>query len=43
MRPDVAPGSTFHDYELPDHPSTPRRLSELQGDDPLIVAIARGY
>ena len=36
MRPDIVPGGTFPDYELPDHTSVPRRLSELQGDDPLI-------
>ena len=43
MRADIAPGSTFPDYELPDHTSTPRRLSELQGDDPLILTLARGH
>ena len=34
MRPDIVPGSVFPDYELPDHTSTLRKLSELQGDDP---------
>jgi hypothetical protein len=29
MRADIAPGGTFPDYELPDHTSVPRRLSEL--------------
>ena len=43
MRPDIVPGGTFPDYELPDHTSTPRRLSELQGDDPLILTLARGH
>ena len=43
MRPDIAPGGTFPDYELPDHESVPRRLSELQGDDPLILTLARGH
>jgi hypothetical protein len=43
MRSDIAPGGTFPDYELPDHTSVPRRLSELQGDDPLIVTLARGH
>src|SRR6185437_804397 len=43
MRPDVAPGGTFPDYQLPDHTSTLRRLSELQGDDPLILTLARGH
>lgn len=43
MRADIVPGGTFPDYELPDHASTPRRLSELQGDDPLILTLARGH
>jgi ABC-type multidrug transport system permease subunit len=36
----MVPGATFPDYELPDHTSTPRRLSELQGANPLILAVA---
>ena len=43
MRPDIAPGATFPDYELPDHTDTPRRLSEIQGDDPMILTLARGH
>jgi peroxiredoxin len=43
MRPDIAPGSTFPDFELPDHESVPRRLSEIQGEDPLILTLARGH
>ena len=43
MRPDIQPGAAFPDYELPDHTSTPRRLSEIQGDDPLILTLARGH
>ncbi len=43
MRSDMVPGATFPDYELPDHTDTPRRLSELQGDDPLILTLARGH
>jgi hypothetical protein len=31
MRPDIAPG-TFPDYQLPDHMSVPRKLSEIQRD-----------
>ena len=42
MRSDIAPGGTFPDYELPDHESVPRKLSEIQGDDPLILTLARG-
>jgi len=43
MRSDIVPGGTFPDYELPDHTSVPRRLSGLQGDDPLILTLARGH
>jgi peroxiredoxin len=43
MRSDIVPGGAFPDYELPDHTRTPRRLSELQGDDPLILTLARGH
>ena len=42
MRSDIAPGGTFPDYELPDHENVPRKLSEIQGDDPLILTLARG-
>ena len=43
MRPDIVPGGTFPDYELPDHTNVPRRISELQGDDPLVLMLARGH
>lgn len=43
MRSDIAPGGVFPDYQLPDHTKTLRRLSELQGDDPLILTLARGH
>jgi peroxiredoxin len=43
MRADIAPGGTFPDYELSDHTKTPRSVSELQGDDPLILVLARGH
>jgi len=43
MRADIRPGATLPDYELPDHTRTPRKLSELQGDDPLILTLARGH
>jgi peroxiredoxin len=43
MRPDIAPGGTFPDYELPDQTGTLRKLSEIQGDDPLILTLARGH
>jgi peroxiredoxin len=43
MRSDIVPGSVFPDYELPDHTGCPRRLSVLQGEDPMILALARGH
>jgi peroxiredoxin len=43
MRSDIVPGGVFPDYELPDHTNAMRRLSEIQGDDPLIVTLARGH
>ena len=43
MRSDIAPGSVFPDYELPDTEKVLRKLSELQGDDPLILTLARGH
>ena len=43
MRSDIVPGGTFPDYELPDHTDTPRKLSEIQGDDPMILTLARGH
>jgi peroxiredoxin len=43
MRSDIVPGGKFPDYELPDHEKTPRKLSELQGEDPLILTLARGH
>ena len=42
MRPDIAPGGVFPDYELTDHTKTRRRLSELQGIDPMILILSRG-
>jgi peroxiredoxin len=43
MRSDIAPGGTFPDYELPDQDRVTRRLSEIQGDDPMILTLARGH
>ena len=42
MRSDIRPGGIFPDYALPDQTGTVRRLSELQGGDPLILTLARG-
>jgi hypothetical protein len=43
MRSDIVPGGIFPDYQLPDHTGELRKLSELQGDDPLILTLARGH
>ena len=43
MRADIVPGGTFPDYALTDHTKTRRRLSELQGIDPMIVVLSRGH
>jgi peroxiredoxin len=42
MRADIVPGAVFPDYELSDHTGKHRKLSELQGPDPMIVVLSRG-
>jgi peroxiredoxin len=42
MRGDIVPGAILPDYDLPDHRGTHRRLSELQGSDPLVLVLSRG-
>ena len=42
MRPDIIPGATFPDYELLDHTTKRRKLSELQQQDPMILVLGRG-
>ena len=42
MRPDIVPGAIFPDYELSDHRGLHRKLSELQGGDPLVLVLSRG-
>jgi peroxiredoxin len=42
MRADIVPGAKFPDYELTDHATNRRKLSELQGSDPMIVVLSRG-
>jgi len=43
MGSDITPGGTFPDYELSDHENNPRKLSEIQGEDPMILTLARGH
>jgi peroxiredoxin len=38
----LVPGVVLPDFRLPDHTGTPRRLSELQGDDPMVLLLGRG-
>src|SRR5438105_8620036 len=42
MRPDIVPGATFPNYELTDYRGNRRKLSELQGPDPLVLVLSRG-
>jgi peroxiredoxin len=42
MRADILPGSVFPDYELSDHTATRRKLSDLQGRDPMVLVLSRG-
>jgi peroxiredoxin len=42
MRADIVPGAVFPDYELPDHTTKRRKLSELQADDPMVLLLSRG-
>jgi len=42
MRADIIPGAVFPDYELTDHAAKRRKLSDLQGADPMVVVLSRG-
>src|ERR1700674_3616105 len=42
MRSDIVPGAIFPDYELSDHTAKRRKLSELQGQNPMVVVLSRG-
>src|SRR5258708_5236883 len=42
MRADIKPGAVFPDYSLADQTGKHRSLSELQGQDPMIVVLGRG-
>src|SRR3979411_886564 len=42
MRSDIVAGAVFPDYELTDHAGKRRKLSELQGPDPMILVLSRG-
>jgi peroxiredoxin len=38
----LSPGATFPDFELPDETGAMHRLSELQGDDVMVLMLGRG-
>jgi peroxiredoxin len=42
VRADIVPGRRLPDYELPDQAGVVRRLSVLQGIDPLVLVLTRG-
>jgi peroxiredoxin len=42
MRSDIVPGAVFSDYELSDHTGKHRKLSELQGPNPMVLVLSRG-
>ena len=42
MRTDIVPGARFPDYAFPDQTGTKCKLSELQGDAPMVVFLSRG-
>jgi len=42
MRADIVAGAVFPDYELTDHTGKHRKLSDLQGPDPMILVLSRG-
>ena len=42
MRADIVAGGIFPDYELTDHAGKRRKLSDLQGPDPMILVLSRG-
>ena len=42
MRDDIVPGAVLPDYELSDHGAKRRKLSELQGPDPMVLVLSRG-
>jgi peroxiredoxin len=42
MRSDIAVGAGFPDYQLPDQDGVLRRLSDLQGANPMVLHLSRG-
>jgi peroxiredoxin len=42
MLKDLTPGDVFPDFELPDENGVPHKLSELQGDEVMVLLLGRG-
>jgi peroxiredoxin len=42
MRSNIEVGAGFPDYELPDQDGVSRRLSDLQGSNPMVLHLSRG-
>lgn len=42
MNDNLKPGATLPDFELRDHAGIPTKLSDLQGDAPMILMLGRG-
>jgi peroxiredoxin len=42
MSKGLEPGAVFPDYELPDEQGVLHRLSDLQGDEPMVLHLSRG-
>jgi peroxiredoxin len=42
MRSDIEVGAGFPNYELPDQDGVSRRLSDLQGSNPMVIHLSRG-
>ena len=42
MRSDIVPGALFPDFELTDHSTKRRKLSDLQGQHPMVLVLSRG-
>src|SRR5882757_554967 len=42
MRNDIVPGAVLPDYAIPEPGGKRRKLSELQGPDPLVLVLSRG-
>jgi peroxiredoxin len=43
MRSDIVPGAAFPDFELTGTDKQRHKLSELQGNDPLVLVLSRGH